>query len=186
MLSRTEPPPPQLGGRDPVGSDTPNLSARHPHARCKSDSFSLGKLYRSTQREPRDGVTGSVKEKCSDFSRCQVGESHKQKAKQRKTKQNKRNHLAEKERFNLWKGDFSTPVLGLSVDFTPTQLLSIRTTFKRRGILESFNEIHWKKKIPFFPPPSSSKVRMRISTQMRHSALLYLSPPFFFFSLFFF
>lgn len=96
------------------------------------------------------------------------------KAKQRKTKRKK--PPSRERKVYAPKGRFFTLLRGLSVDFTPTQLLSIkRFFFKRRYILESFNEIHCAGGKPSFLP-LFLKVRTRISTQMRQSALLYRSP----------
>lgn len=60
MLSRTEPPP-QLGGRDPVASDTPTSLPATPTHALKVTPFS-SENFTDTQREPRAGVTDSVKE----------------------------------------------------------------------------------------------------------------------------
>jgi len=92
------------------------------------------------------------KEKGSGFARCQGGASHKQR--QSRGKQSERNHLAGEERFNLCGGDLSALVRGLPVGFTPTQLLSRKRKFKKRDILGSFGEIHWKK-ISLLSSPSS-------------------------------
>lgn len=167
MLSRTEPPP-QLGGRDPVASGTPTSLPSTPTNAVKVTPFS-SENFTDTLREPRDGLTDCA----AEMQRLLSVPSRRKpqtKAKQRKTKRNK--PPSRERKVYAPEGRFFTLLRGLSVDFTPTQLLSIkRIFFKSRYILESFNEIHCTGGKPSFLP-LFLKVRMRISTQMRQSALL--------------